>query len=343
MAATGSLLSPGTQVSEGVDGHTARSGVRRLVAALFDAWDDGDARGLTALFAPAGRWTDPSGSTVTGSPTAIGLAYGAWRRWEPWCIHWLSNEQITAVGPGRCRGSWLWSAASTIERGETAAWSGGDLLVDAVWCEGGWRIESISVTDRYRSPYDRGWLAEPMVPVPFLHGHAREEVWAPVEPSDAGPAEATLEDLLSEVELRSLMGEFVNDLEEDRPPSEVSSHWAADGILVLEDRSGGTAQGVEAIAALIGRERAELTAFMRMLFSESIQVAGRRASCRWRDLWTGLRNGRAVWISHRYDVGAVRGPDGWRFERMERRRVLDCAYDEGWLPGPNGSAETARP
>ena len=56
---------------------------------------------------------------------------------------------------------------------------------------------------------------------------------------------------------------------------------------------------------------------MRVLFSESISAIGGRGRCCWRDLWTGVRDGTAVWMSHRYVVDAVRVAGDWRFERME--------------------------
>ncbi len=342
MAATGPLVDPGVEVAEVIGSHAARSCVRRLVAALFDAWDDGDVAGVASLFAATGRWTDPSG-TVVGPPSAMAAAYTAWRNWEPWSIHWLSNEQMVVTEPGRCSGSWLWSAASNIEGGRMAAWSGGDLSVDAVRNRGRWLIESVAITARYRSGYERGWLAEPLFPAPTLDVPTGRGASVAGEPPDAATAHASLEDLSSEVELRVLMGEFIEDLEVGRPAPTVASHWAPDGILTFEDGLSGTAKGVDEIAGLIGRERAELSALMRMLFSESIEVTGSLASCRWRDLWTGVRNGRAVWVSHRYVVDAVRSSEGWRFMRMDRRRLLDCTYDEGWPAGGNSQTETRCP
>jgi uncharacterized protein (TIGR02246 family) len=314
-----------------------------MVAALFDAWDDGDAAGVAALFSSNGRWTDPSGTTLAGPPSVMAAAYTAWRNWEPWSIHWLSNEQIVVTEPGRCRGSWLWSAASNIEGGQMAAWSGGDLSVDAVRREGRWLIESVAATARYRSGYDKGWLAEPLVPAPTLNVPTGDGTPRSGEPPDTGTASASLDELSSEVELRLLMGQFIEDLEAGRPASTVVSHWVPDGILTLGDGSGGSAKGVDAIAELIGREQAELSATMRMLFSESIEVSGSLASCRWRDLWTGVRDGRAVWVSHRYVVDAVRGSEGWRFMRMDRRRLLDCTYNEGWPVEGNSTTETRCP
>jgi hypothetical protein len=323
---------PGIQVPHDIEGHVARSAVRRLVAALFDAWDDGDASRVAAWFAPAARWADPSGFVATGRPTTMSAAFAAWRDWEPWSVHWLSNEQITVSESGRCHGSWLWSAASIIDHGQRAAWSGGDLSVEAIRCQQGWRMESFSMTDRYRSGYEEGWLVEPRVRVPRLEppregGQPR----ATDTPLFDSPTPEVLENLASEVELRSLMGALIADLEEERPPSALSAYWTSDGELAFLQEANETAQGTDEIAALIGRDQSQNSAFMRMLFSESIEATGASATCQWRDLWTGVRDGIAVWLGHRYVIDAVRGPTGWRFQRVERRRQLDCTYAEGWL------------
>ena len=331
MAVIGPTTSPGVQGTGDIAGHVARSSLRRLVAGLFDAWDDGDCAGVGSMFARAGRWTDSSGTTV-GPPGAVAAAVAAWRAWEPWSIHWLSNEQITTDDTEKCLGSWLWSAASTIDGGRTPAWSGGDLTVVAAWSDGRWAIEELTMTDRYRTPYDKGWLAESMTPAP-----APGTPVANGGPFDGGPREmpvappTTLEDLSSEVELRTLMGEFIDDLEEARGARAVASRWTSDGLLALTGmRRAETAAGTDQITALIDREHGDVQAVMRVLFSESISAIGGRGRCCWRDLWTGVRDGTAVWMSHRYVVDAVRVAGDWRFERMEQRRVLDCPYAEGW-------------
>jgi hypothetical protein len=77
-----------------------------------------------------------------------------------------------------------------------------------------------------------------------------------------------------------------------------------------------------------------MSAIMRVLCSESIEVTGDRAVCSWRDLWTAVEGGSARWVAHRYGVDAVRDEGQWRFARMTRHRLLDCPYDRGWTATP---------
>ncbi len=89
MLATDPSRSAGLEVPNDLTGHGSRSAARRLVAGLFDAWDDGDEASFVGYFADDGSWRDPSGSEVSGPQLATRLAQ--WRAWEPWSIHWLSN------------------------------------------------------------------------------------------------------------------------------------------------------------------------------------------------------------------------------------------------------------
>jgi hypothetical protein len=340
------VVGPAVHISGDLDGHAARSTLRRLVAGLFDAWDDGDTETAASLFAFDTRPADPSGSTWTGAPNSVATALAAYRQWEPWSIHWLSNEQITVTDPEKCSGTWLWSSASNIDGGRTPVWSGGDLTVQAARSADGWRIEELTKTDRYRTPYQEGWLAVPIVEAPAygaLGGTSVGTGSTTGPPAGVVGTTMTLEDLSAEVELRTFMGEFIDDLEQGRSPSTMASRWTTDGSLTLVrggERS--VARRHHEIAILLDQEWSGLRSVMRMLFSESIAVHGLRAECRWRDLWVAVRDGAAVWLSHRYVVHAVRTANGWRFEHMEQRRELDCLYAGGWSPNDGANENGAR-
>jgi hypothetical protein len=323
----------GTEVRSTPAQHAQRSAVRRLIAGLFDSWDEGDGQGFVAHFAPGGCWRDAAG--VTTPHAGLGARFTQWRAWEPWSLHWLSNESVVSDDHG-VEGRWLWSAASTVHQGSEAAWSGGDLTLEVVRHEGSWLIKDLDMSHRYCSPYADGWLTTPMMRLDIPGGPP-----AAGEAGSAGPATtqgdgpADLEALGAERDLRALMWSFIDDQEEGKQPYEIAAHFAGDGSFeqVGTDLSRISDVGRDAITRAFEEERHRETAVMRILCSESIAVDGHVASCRWRDLWTAVRDGEAHWVSHRYEVGATVEDGAWRIRRMIRSRVLDCPYDEGWLHG----------
>jgi hypothetical protein len=331
----------GTEVPGTPALHVQRSAVRRLIASLFDAWDDGDGAGFAAHFAPQGRWRDLAG--VTTPHTGLSTRFVQWRAWEPWSLHWLSNEQIVS-DDHHVEGRWLWSSASTVSHGTQPAWSGGDLVLEAVRQKGGWLIKDLVMTHRYCTPYAEGWLTTPMMQLDVPGAAPVVEAGEPPgtpEACSSGPATATdgrgidLDGLGAERDLRSLMWSFIDDQEEGRDPEAIARHFSVDGSL---ERVGpgllrSADVGRDAIAGSFQEERRRESAVTRILCSESIAVEGPRASCRWRDLWTATRKGEARWVSHRYAIDAVVEDGTWRISRMVRDRVLDCSHNDGWYQG----------
>jgi hypothetical protein len=331
----------GTEVPSTLGLHAQRSAVRRLITSLFDVWDDGDGVGFAAHFTPYGCWQDPAG--VTTPHTGLSARFVQWRSWEPWSLHWLSNEQI-ASNDHHVEGRWLWSGASTVSHGTQPAWSGGDLVLEAVPHDGRWLIRELVMTYRYCTPRAAGWLTTPMMqlsvpgasPVAGPEGPTgTTEVGGSGTATTTNDRSADLEALGAERDLRSLMWSFIDDQEEGRDPEAIAAHFSVDGSLervgpgVLPSRD----VGRNAIAGSFRAERRRESAVTRILCSESIAVEGPRASCRWRDLWTAVREGEARWVSHRYAIDAVVEDGVWRISRMVRCRTLDCSYDEGWHQG----------
>jgi ketosteroid isomerase-like protein len=337
----------GTQLVDDLAAHEARSAARRLVAGLFDAWDAGDVEALVAHFTLDAMWTDPAGERSLGT-AELAAHYLRWREWEPFSVHWLGNEQVLAepADPGRMTGSWLWSAASNVDRGATAAWSGGDLKVSFRSTDAGWRIESLLMVDRYRTPYHVGWLDQLLVqpgpatatadtPAGRAVGTAVAHLPPAVPPGPPGGTDsARRERLAAETRVRWTIGEYADAVEllgEDA--STLAAYWTEDAACSLFDVA--DASGCPAVLAAHLADAARASAWIRALMSLSIDVApdGDRASAQWRDIWTAEVGGEARWLAHAYRAELVAGAEGWQLSSLQRRPLLDCSYEEGWNPG----------
>ena len=354
MAASLATSGVGTQLVDDLAAHEARSAARRLVTGLFDAWDAGDAAAVVAHFTPDAMWTDPGGERSLGT-AELAAHYRRWREWEPFSVHWLGNEQVLAepLDASRATGSWLWSAASNVERGATSAWSGGDLKVSFRSTEAGWRIESLLMVDRYRTPYHVGWLDELLVqpgPIPTpvdtsgsgVVGTAVLHLPPAVRVEPPGGTEAARRDrLVAESGVRWAIGEYADAVELlDEDVSTLVPFWTEDATCSLCGVP--DASGRVAVLDAHHADAARASAWVRALMSLSIEVApqGDRAHARWRDIWTAEVAGEARWLAHAYQAELVTGGDGWRFTRLRRRPLLDCSYEEGWSPGTEpGPAE----
>jgi SnoaL-like domain len=334
MAVPGPSPTAGIEQTEPIAAHRARTAARLLAASFIESWDRGDASAFAALFTPDGRWTDPTGQRHSDLATR----FDQWRAWEPWSVHWLSNEEVVVVTETETRGTWLWSAASSIDHGATPAWSGGDVTMVTQHSAEGWKIAELSMTDRYRTPYQTGWLSEPNAavelgdgPSPTVSVTGHQQGGTPsVDASDDGG----IESLGAEVALRALMWGFIDDLETEAGGVATAHRWTERGTLELVGLDGASmlAVGATEVAKALDDEGEHPRAVMRVLFSGAVDVDGDRAGCRWRDLWTAFRDTEAVWLAHNYEIKAVRDHDTWRFDSMVRTRVLDCPYESGWLP-----------
>jgi hypothetical protein len=304
----------------------------------MDAWDAGDTGAFVDHFSPGGSWTDPQGRRSSGRDE-LAAHFTGWRSWEPWSLHWVSNESA----PAFTSGTWLWSAASSVDAGSTAAWSGGDLSVTTTVTPAGPRIGELVMTDRYRTPYRDGWLLTPhlepahgSVPSPASAANVTLPSWLPAGEATLRPAgtDDRLAALTGEIEVRRLMGDFVHAVDTGLPAAEVARCWADDGRYecIQGDRRL-VGEGPEGVCALVETERTETSTHIQALASESIVVEGDRAKGRWRDLWVAETAGEARWISHQYLVEARRHDGVWRLGTVARLRLLDCPYRGGWLSG----------
>lgn len=335
-----STASPqGTQTHDNVDAHEARSASRRLVVALLDAWDAGDAAAFLACFADDARWdTGPVAGVAVGAD-ALARAFAAVRAEEPWTLHWASNEQVRVVDDG-IEGTWLWLAASLVAAGRVSAWSGGDLALRAVATPAGLRIASLALVDRYRTPVTRGWLDVPALApgAPGIEPDASTEparplglIASPAPGPVAGNEAVRLLALADETSIQRLAAEHLHDVERGAATEALTARWCPDGAYVVIDEDGSrTATGRPEVAALLAEKGVEERAWIRILTTPSVGVVGDRATCSWRDLWTAEVDGVARWQAHQILVDAVRTPDGWRFARVERRRLLDVAHGSRW-------------
>lgn len=347
----------GTQLADPLVAHEGRSAARRLITGLFDAWDAGDTAAFLAHFTPDAEWSDPSGERSTGR-VELGEHFARWRTWEPFSVHWVSNEQVLDDVDG-LHATWLWSAASNIDHGTTAAWSGGDLDVRVVRTDEGWRVGSLVITDRYRTPYRAGWLDHLLVQ-PALDPHAGGatdgrsaadqsttdvvgvplagiDVLAPPA-ADAGTEADRLDALDAESEVRWILGEYADAVEQgDLDADTLAAFWRADGTYSSEVVTS-PATGLAELVRAHESEAARASAWIRALMSLSILVDGAHAQCRWRDIWTAEVDGQARWLAHAYTAAVVRTADGWRIAALQRHPLLDCSYQEGWTRDVAGEA-----
>ncbi len=345
----------GTQLVDDLPAHEARAAARRLITGLFDAGDAGDAAGGAAHFTSDGVWTDPSGERSVGAEDLV-AHFAQWRAWEPFSVHWVANEQVLVDGADVATGTWLWSAASNVDGGATAAWSGGDLSVRFDATEAGWRIGSLVMSDRYRTPYRVGWLDELLVQ-PALGSRpsavADEVVGMAVLglPTVAlarhrlGDEAARVAVLRAESELRWLLGEYADAVELGVDRATLAGSFTADARYA-SDVVVDEVCGLDAVLDAHAVEAERASAWIRALMSVQIDVApdAGSAECRWRDIWTAEVGGEARWLAHAYAATAVATPDGWRLGELRRVALLDCSYEEGWSPGtaPGTAEETDR-
>jgi hypothetical protein len=329
--------------------HAARSAVRGLVASWLDCWDEGDCAGFAEKFVSGGVWRVPA-EVDDGDAANVVERFARWRAVEPWSCHWLTNEHITSDGQV-AGGNWLWLAASTIDVGRSAAWSGGDLAIDAVRTRDGWKIRQASMTTRFRSPYAEGWLKAPLVPIvehPSTLAVPDASASNPTRTADLpgdNPIDAATPPvgwLVEERAVRNLMADHLHDVDMGVAGPEIAGRWVDDGVYQWDGSAPPTQEisGRAAIGEAFDRQQGSLSAVARFLTSESITLEEDRATCRWRDLWAAISDRQSArWIGHRYLVVATRDDATWRFSRMKQETVLDCPYEVGWLPSHGGIPE----
>ena len=337
-----------SRLEHSVEAHAARSAVRRLVAGLFDCWDEDDAAGFGKHFLPDGVW-HVMPEWDMGDSVGVVERFTTWRTWEPWSCHWVTNEHITSDG-ATAHGDWLWLAASSIHSGRVAAWSGGDLAIDAVPTPGGWKIRSAQLTARFRSPYGEGWLRAPLVPIVddlALPPLAGAELPRPPQPSDRGsdrviPVVAAAQSMMDERAVRNLMADHLHDVDNRVVGYKIAARWVDDGAYLRcgPGMAKHEVRGRHAIGEAFDLQGRSVSAVARFLTSESIIIQEDSATCRWRDLWTAV-SGResARWMGHRYFVVATRDGDTWKFRQVDQETILDCPYEDGWLRHDVGNGQ----
>jgi hypothetical protein len=330
-----------SRLERSIETHAARTAVRRLVADLFDRWDEGDAAGFGEQFLPDGVW-HVIPEWEHGDSAGVVERFNTWRTWEPWSCHWVTNEHITSDGV-TAHGDWLWLAASSVQSGRLAAWSGGDLAIDAVQTARGWKIRSAQLTARFRCPYREGWLRAPLVPILDDLGttpHAGAGSPPPLRPGGSfsddpiAPPNRLAESMMHEQAVRNLMADHLLDMDNRVAGNKISARWVDDGAYLWSGAgtSNREARGRPAIGEAFDWQGRNISAVARFLTSESIVVEEHRATCRWRDLWTAVSDRQSArWMGHRYFVVATWDGTTWRFSQMKQETILDCPYDDGWL------------
>jgi ketosteroid isomerase-like protein len=337
----------GTQLVDDLAAHEARSATRRVMTSLFDAWDAGDVVGFVSHFDTDAMWADPSGARSLGRDD-LAAQFAQWRRWEPFSVHWLANEQVLVEDGRHATGTWLWSAASDVDGGELAAWSGGDLAVRFAATPDGWRIASLVMSDRYRAPYLTGWLhqllvaprlgdREPWTPDPAGCGTPVEGLPAAAPPAATDTAvgeDVRRARLFAESEVRWAVGEYADAVELGRDRDELAAFFTEDAEFTSELTP--AAVGRDRVLDAHLAEAAQVSAWIRAQMSVHIAVGAdaTAATCRWRDLWTAEVDGRPRWLAHTVEAELVAGGAGagWQLRRLVRRPLLDCSYEEGWSP-----------
>ncbi|MDY7105616.1 MAG: nuclear transport factor 2 family protein [Actinomycetota bacterium] len=338
---------PGLEIADTLATHEARAAARRLVAALFDAWDTDDADALAALVTDECRWRIDELGEVIGRD-AVAERFRAWRRGEPFSVHWATNEQVELVD-GRVVGSWLWLAASSVATtpaptpaSTTDTWGGGDVVLEIALVEGGWRIASFDLTTWFRGPLGEGWRDGDPLAVPLDTTEAEPTAstrrLVPAGPAlpVGAPADASEDDRLEALAAESDVRRAVADLlaatrDADSCPAAPAAFTPdAQWDSVALDGSTTTVRGAAAIGAALGDERRRVTGPVRPQAALAVALDGTIAHARWRDLWAAEVNGAARWRGHDHAAELHQTEDGWRVRRLRRTTLLDAPYDGGW-------------
>jgi hypothetical protein len=328
--------------------HEARSSARRIAAEIFEAWDDGDCEAFEGHFAE-NSVGDIEGRNVEGRD-----GFRSWfeerHQQEPWTVHWLTNESVSADNEPAAHGTWLWLAASTIRGGAIAAWSGGDLELDVSVNEetGRWLIERLKFQPRFRSPYSSGWLREPLVGVsaPSNAGDGSEGCLkgfafslavpkGPPRESDFVSLDDRVLALRDESELYRLMARYMRGADRELDGTELASLWEPDGSYEVVGLGATAAriQGNAAIAEFHDRERSQTENIIRFLSRGWVRTKGIKGTAAWLDLAVVVRPVTgACWIANRFlaDFGCQDGE--WKFTNVRRCTLVDCRYQDSWLP-----------
>ena len=144
----------------------AQDAVRRLKARYMQWCDERRGAEIADMFWPDGVWEGRGGSAtgeVRGADAIAAMFAQAPQRLT-FTVHYLTNENITVDGD-RAVGEWKLLEPCTV-RDQVAVWQGGR-YVDTFERRGDeWRLLRLTLYLEYRTPYDEGWLRNPMADLP---------------------------------------------------------------------------------------------------------------------------------------------------------------------------------
>lgn len=150
----------------------SQDAVRRLMAAYMQGCDDRIGAGIADLFWPEGIWEGlggAAGGRLVGRD-AIAASFAAAPRRLTFTTHYLTNESIEVDGD-RATGCWKLFEPCTFQDRQ-ALWMGGRYRNDFERRGGIWRLGHMRLWIEFRTPFDEGWLRQPMVTlVPQDGGH----------------------------------------------------------------------------------------------------------------------------------------------------------------------------
>ncbi|MDD3447006.1 MAG: nuclear transport factor 2 family protein [Zavarzinia sp.] len=143
----------------------SRDAVRRLMAAYMQGCDDRLGAGIADLFWPDGIWEGlggAAGGRLVGRE-AIAKSFAAAPARLTFTTHYLTNESIMVDGD-RATGCWKLFEPCTFQE-RMALWMGGRYRNDFERRDGEWRLSHLRLWVEFRTPFEEGWLKQPMVPL----------------------------------------------------------------------------------------------------------------------------------------------------------------------------------
>ena len=123
--------------------------------------DDGmDADGVASLFAEDGVWQGLVGKAQGRGE--IRKAYAGSAQVLPFAIHHVMNPIIEVSGD-KAKGTWYLFEPCTFAEGNRAVWGAARYDEEYVRVDGEWKIQSLTLTPRFFTPFNEGWAKIRMI------------------------------------------------------------------------------------------------------------------------------------------------------------------------------------
>jgi hypothetical protein len=137
--------------------------VREVMVAYMRACDLHDPDAVVQLFHADATWESLADGTLLEGGDAIYSAYSEACARLTFCVHFLTNEQIS-VSADAVTAKWSYFEPAT-NRGELAVWTAGRYEHDFECRDGRWKFLRFRIEPVLASPYNQGWEIARKVPL----------------------------------------------------------------------------------------------------------------------------------------------------------------------------------